>query len=419
MRIVLCDNSGHPFQVELSRALAARGHQVLHLHHAEFQTPKGSLARRPEDPPSFAVEGVSLGRPFDKGKFWSRRFLEVKMGRLYAARAAAFGPDIVIGCNMPLDTQDKLQRWCARRGVPFVFWIQDVFSEAIHHYLGAKFGPLGRAIGRHYRRLEGRLLRGSDAIVAISEKFRAPLEQWQVDPRRVQVIANWAPLSEIRPAPKDNGWARRHKLQDKTVALYTGTLGLKHDPALLRDLAQACRPAGIAVVVVSEGAGVQWLAEQKAALALDNLLLLPFQPMALYPEVLGAGDVVLAMIGTEAASFSVPSKILSYLAAGKPIVAAISEDNDAAHTIRAAEAGSVVAPGDGRAFIAAVQDLAADPARREALARNARRFAERQFDIAAIADRFEGICAGLCRTAAVPFPRPAASAQASDGVKAT
>lgn len=43
MRILICDYSGHPFQVELSRGLAARGHAVLHLHFADFQTPKGNL----------------------------------------------------------------------------------------------------------------------------------------------------------------------------------------------------------------------------------------------------------------------------------------------------------------------------------------------------------------------------------------
>jgi colanic acid biosynthesis glycosyl transferase WcaI len=395
MRLVLSDYSGHPFQVELSRALARRGHEVLHLHFADFQTPKGKLRRLPEDPPGFAVEGLRLKGGFDKSAFMRRRFWEAKVGALAAARSFAFRPDAVIGCNMPLDAQRKLQHACRQHGVAFVFWLQDVYSAAIHHYLSERLGLIGRAIGSHYMRLEGRLLRESDAIVAISEKFRAPLGRWRVAQDRVRIIPNWAPLSEIHPVPKENGWAREHGLEQKLVVLYTGTLGLKHDPALLRDLARSGAAQGLEVVVVSEGAAADWLAAEKKAQDLANMTVLPFQPIERYPEVLGAGDILLAMVGEEAAGFSVPSKILSYLAAGKPIVASIAADNDAATTVEAAQAGVVVPPGDAAAFRNAVLRLGGDAELRRELGRNARRFAETNFAIDAIVDRFETIVAAL------------------------
>ncbi len=220
---------------------------------------------------------------------------------------------------------------------------------------------------------------------------------------RVRVIPNWAPLSEIYPVAKDNGWAREHGLADKVVALYTGTLGLKHDPALLLDLAKRGGDRGLAVVVVSEGAAARWLAERKREEGVANLTLLPFQPMERYPEVLGAGDILLAMVGEEAAQFSVPSKILSYLAAGKPIVASVAPDNDAAVTIAAAEGGMVTGSGNSRAFVDAVLRLAADGNLRASMGRSARAFAERQFDIDAIADRFEQVFGAIAPAAR---PRP-------------
>jgi colanic acid biosynthesis glycosyl transferase WcaI len=401
MRYVVCDYSGHPFQVELSRCLAARGHAVLHLHYGEFQTPKGKLAVLPGDPVDFHVEAIRTGQPFDKRQFLRRRFVEAKVGALTAARALAFAPDVVVGCNMPLDAQRKLRDACRSHRVPFVFWLQDVYSQAIHHYLRAKFGLLGSAVGRHYTRLEAKLLRSSEAVVAISTKFREPLERWGVAGDRVRVIPNWAPLSEIYPVGKDNGWARRHGLADKLVALYTGTLGLKHDPALLLDLAKVGADRGLSVVVVSEGAAAQWLADRKREQGIANLTLLPFQPMELYPEVLGAGDILLAMVGEEAAQFSVPSKILSYLASGKPIVASIAPDNDAAATIAAAECGIITAPCDSKAFVDGVLRLAIDGDLRAAMGRKARAFAESRFDIDAIADRFEQVFAAIAR----PLPR--------------
>ncbi len=397
MRIALCDYSGHPFQVELSRCLAARGHSVLHLHFAEFETPKGNLERRPEDPAGFAVEGVRLGRPFDKRKFLQRRRLEARLGALFARRVAAFGPDIVVGCNMPLDAQRRLHKVSAELGAPFVFWLQDIYSKAIHTYLAARLGLLGRAVGRYYSEVEASLLRNSAAVIAISDKFTPALLHWGVERTRIHVIANWAPLSEIYPAAKRNAWSTAHGLDGETVALYTGTLGLKHDPALLLALAQALPT--LKVVVISAGPAIDWLAGRKQELGLDNLLLMPFQPMEAYPQVLGAGDILLALVGEAAAGFSVPSKILSYLAAGKPIVASIAAGNDAARTILAAEAGFVVPPGDSAAFIDRVRVLAADPEHRRRCGATARAYAERHFAIETITDRFENVFAGILRPA--------------------
>jgi colanic acid biosynthesis glycosyl transferase WcaI len=127
------------------------------------------------------------------------------------------------------------------------------------------------------------------------------------------------------------------------------------------------------------------------------LTVLPFQPMGFYPEVLGTGDILLAVVEAEAARFSVPSKILSYLAAGKPIVASIAPDNDAAATIAGACSGIVTAPGEVKAFVEGVLKLADDRKLSASFGRNARAFAESQFDINSIADRFEQVFATITR----------------------
>jgi len=393
MRIVVCDYSGHPFQIELSRCLAARGHSVLHLHFAEFQTPKGEIDALADDAPSFRVEAVSLGAPFAKDRFVRRLFQEIRIGRLIADRAMAFGPDLVVGCNMPLDAQRQLRQACADAKVPFVFWLQDIYSAAIAHYLTERLGLAGRLIGSRYRRLERDLLRSSHAIVAISERFVPRLAEWGIAPEHITVVLNWAPLSEIRPVEKDNHWARRHGLHDKMVALYTGTLGLKHNPTILLDLARAGAAKALEVVVVSEGKAAQWLEQTAKAETVGNLSVLPFQSMKAYPELLGTGDILLAIRGAEAASFSVPSKILSYLAAGKPVVASLANDNDAAKIVESVEAGRVVPPNDNAAFVEQVLALVDDAGLCATMGQIARAIAEENFAIDTIADQFEAVFA--------------------------
>src|SRR5438874_3073018 len=128
------------------------------------------------------------------------------------------------------------------------------------HQLVRRFGWAGRPVGGALRQVEARLLRASDAVVVISEDFRPTLDAWRVRPDRVSVIENWAPVEELPVRSSDSTWSREHGLCDNRVALYAGTLGLKHDPGLLLELAVAARANDdIRIVVISEGPAREWL----------------------------------------------------------------------------------------------------------------------------------------------------------------
>ena len=102
MRILVHDHCGHAFQVQLSRELARRGHDVLHLHCVNFTSPKGALTRLPGDPPNLAIEPVDLGEPFVKYHLRQRLAQERRYGPLWVERAAPFRPDVVLSGNTPL-----------------------------------------------------------------------------------------------------------------------------------------------------------------------------------------------------------------------------------------------------------------------------------------------------------------------------
>jgi glycosyltransferase involved in cell wall biosynthesis len=400
MRILLHDYSGHPFQVQLARELARHGHQVRHVFSAVFQTPHGSLARQPGDPEGFDVAAIDPGEPFAKYSYVKRLRQERHYGRLLRREIAAFRPDVVLMSNTPPSMLSPSQRWCRANRVGFVFWLQDVYAEAVAHVFVQKLGPLGALLGWYYRRLEAGLLRRSDHVVPITEDFRPLLRRWGVADERITTIENWSPLDELPLRPKDNAFAREFGLHDKTVLLYSGTLGLKHNPGLLLAIAEKHRddPA-VAVVVVSEGLGARWLAERKTERGLANLHLLPFQPFERVPEVLGTADVLLAILEPEAGIYSVPSKVLTYLCAGKPLLAAMPQENLAARTIVREQAGLIVAPNDIDAFVAAAGRLMADAGERMRLGRNGRTYAEKTFDIGRIGERFEKVVTASCRTA--------------------
>jgi glycosyltransferase involved in cell wall biosynthesis len=396
-RILINDYCGHPFQVELSRELARRGHDVLHVYSADDQTPKGDLLPGSADPATFLIEGLSLGRPIQKYNFVRRRQQERAYGHLMCRRIDAFRPDVVIGSNNPLEAQNQIGSHCRRLAIPFIFWLQDIHSDAIRSILSQKSVAAGALIGTWYEWIERRLLRNADHVVAIAESFIPRLDSWKVEKAKVSIVENWAPKNKINVRPSGNAWRRAQGLKDKKVALYTGTIGLKHNPHLLLAAAEAfAAEAGVQVVVVSEGNYAGYLESEAARRKLDNLTVLPFQPFGSYSEVLASGDVLIAMIEPDAAFYSVPSKVLSYLCSGRPIVLAADHRNLAATILQRSGAGIVVDPRDTSGFIDAIRHYLHHEADGRAAGVLGRQYADKMFDVGLIADRFEHIFELAC-----------------------
>ncbi|MCU1353201.1 MAG: glycosyltransferase WbuB [Acidimicrobiales bacterium] len=314
---------------------------------------------------------------FSQEREYAKRFLEV---------ARRFEPTVVIESNDPLLSKSIIARSLAKQGVDWLFWLQDLYSVAMSGELENRLGRAGRLAGRLPMAIEGRLLRQAAAVVPITADFDPRLDGWRVPAANRTVIANWAPIDEITPLPHNDTWVRGHGIEARQVVLYAGTLGLKHDPSLLLHLATGLEARDVAVVVVSEGAGADWLREHGANQ--PNLHVLPYQPYEQLALMFSNADVGITILNGAAGVYSVPSKLLSYLCAGCPVVAAIPAVNQAAEILDASGGGIVVPPDDGAALLSAVEEMLSDDERREAAGRAGRTYAEENFDVRRIADQF-------------------------------
>ena len=392
MKVLIHDYAGHPFQIQLSRELARRGHEVAHLYSQSTLTPQGSLMKMEGDPENLTIKGIKLRNVIKKDSYVKRAFQEMEYGRRLASEIEAVRPEVVISGNTPLEAQKIIQKKCKEVRSKFVFWVQDFYGVAVDRILRGKIPVVGGMVGNYYLKLEERLLKDSDDVILITEDFQNHMKKWNIPAQKLHVIENWAPLQEVPLCLKDNEWSKKHGLENKTCLIYSGTLGMKHNPGLLLELALQYRhQSNVKVVVISEGQGAEWLTKKKEELGLDNLMLLKFQPFKDVPYVLGTADILIAILEPDAGAFSVPSKVLTYHCAGRPLLLSVPNQNLSAKIVNRVQSGLVTAPGDTEAFKNAAYQLVNNDVFKKRMGANARKYAEEHFDIQAITNKFEQV----------------------------
>ena len=391
MKILIHDYTAFSFPVQLSRELARRGHEVLHLY-SDFDPRGGRLTREAGDPEGFQVEAVSIGEPFQKYRYLKRAIQEHRYGGLVQRRITEFQPSVVFSSNTSVTISRQILMAARRCGARYVHWTQDIYSLAAEAVLSRRLGLPGRLMAFAMRRIEVGVINKADAAIVISEDFSKEFGEIGIRPRRTYVIPNWMPLDEMKPEPKDNPWSRRHGLAETLNIMYVGMLGFKHDASLFLRLARHFADRS-KVRIVAVGAGVVFdqLQAAKQEGGLDNLVLLGWQDYREIALVFATGDILLSLIAPDASRFSVPCKVQSYASAGRAVLAAIPANNLAHRLIADNQIGLAVDPGDADGVVEAAERLVASADLRRDMAERGRRYAEAHFEIQGIGDRFEAI----------------------------
>ncbi|MEN1681140.1 MAG: glycosyltransferase family 4 protein [Planctomycetota bacterium] len=406
MRVFFHEFAGHSFLLQLSRELAQRDLVLRHAYSAELDTPQGDMSPREDDPEGFSIHAVRVGGFHKKHQLLKRFAFERSYARELIRQAEAFGPDVLVTAQAPSLVLSPLANWAKARGVPWVNYVQDLYGYAAHRVLRKKLPVVGEAVGRYFLGLDKAAYRQADASIVITDDFRRMIGGWGVDDATIHTLPNWAPLEHLPQRSRENAWSAKQGLAGESTDgvvrfVYSGTLSMKHNPALLLALGEWLQESGAGVLLVSsQGAAVDWLRAQAEAKRLSTIRCLGFQPYPELPDVLGAADVLVAVLEPDASAFSVPSKVLSYFCAGRALLAAIPAENLAAKTILQAGAGEVVEPSGAEAFVAAAKRLADSATARQTAADSGRAYAEATFDIHRIGDGVESILRGVAGGAA-------------------
>jgi len=274
-------------------------------------------------------------------------------------------------------------------GARVVFNVQDLHPDALIE-VGLLKARLPIAV---LRTIERHCYRSADALAVISRGFRDHCVARGARPARVEVIPNWIDEGSVAPLASPSALRREAGLADDAfVALYAGTIGhVSGAEVVVRAAARLRRHPSIRFLFVGDGPVVPRLLDRVRELELDNVRFLPFQPRSRLAEVQSAGDASLVTMLPGKGRTSVPSKVLGYMAAARPVLASVDAQCETAALVRLAGCGVVVPPDDETALAVALEELAADPARRSELGGAGRAYLERELNRESVLSRYAAL----------------------------
>jgi glycosyltransferase involved in cell wall biosynthesis len=315
----------------------------------------------------------------------------------FLAHAATHGPlgaapDVVMGVTPSLS--GALLAWLESQKYrcPFGLFVQDLMGPA-----AAESGMSGgSSVAALTAKLESRVARAATRVGVISDGFRSYLERSGVDPGKIVLLRNWVhlnPVTETRAQTRAAlGWP-----PDTRIVLHTGNMGLKQG---LEHVLTAAR-LGVHDLpntrFVFQGDGSQRAFLETTAAGAANVEFRDFVDDAAYSNVLAAADVLLVNERASIVDMSLPGKLTSYFASGRPVVAAVHATGGTAREVTAAGAGIVVPAEDSAAVVAALRRLEQDPDLVTRLGAAGRVYAEAELSATACLARVESFVTDLCR----------------------
>jgi len=385
-KIVFFDYSGHPFVHDLSKKFSSdKKYQIYHLYNPNQLGPKGNF---------FINENEKIIEV--RGRFSRNFYKKLIYEFIYGIKAIYYlnkiKPHIVITANMPIPSVFLISLSKKFINFKLIFWLQDITSIAAKNILKRKKNLLWKPISYLFKYLEFSTLKRSEKIITITEDFNKILIEQKISENKIHCVPNWAPIKDLNVFSKINNFSKMNSMTGSFNIMYSGTLGYKHNPDVLIELATFLKEKKLLnakVVIISEGPVVDHIKQKALKNNLNNILFLPFQKFEIFPEVLASSDCNIVMLEDDSSEFCVPSKFLSILCSKRTPIVYVKDSNLIVKIINEHKCGIHVK--NQTELNKAILDVYSNKIDSNLLSANARAYAEKYFDIENIYKKFTDI----------------------------
>lgn len=270
--------------------------------------------------------------------------------------------------------------------IPIFFWIQDLWPESL-----SATGAISSArILNGVRKLVNLIYRHCDRILIQSPAFAPLIENQGISPHRITYFPNSVEKLYV-PIPMESSLDGIAELPSGFRIMFAGNIGAAQDFPTILAAAYILRDYhDIHWVIIGEGRARSWVeAEINKTGLRDNVHLLGRFPMESMPYYFSRADAMLVTLKNEPIfSITIPSKIQSYLACGRPIIAAL--DGEGGRVVVESCSGFTSPPEDAEALAKSVLAMYRMPKEeREAMGIRGRKYCEENFEREMLIDRLE------------------------------
>lgn len=279
--------------------------------------------------------------------------------------------------------------------IPIIFWVLDLWPES----LSATGAVRNQVILNGVRRLVRFIYKHCDKILAQSTAFSSFIEEQQVTPERMAIFPNFVEKT-YKPIMAQSDFEGLSLLPTGFRIMYAGNIGAAQDFETILSTAGKLREyKDIHWIILGDGRERGWVEDQIAVQGLfDFVHVLGGHPMETMPQYFSLADVMLVTLKRESIfALTIPGKIQSYMACGRPIVAAL--DGEGARLIRESGAGLACPAEDVNGLAAAILTMYQMPkAKREAIGRRGLEYCEANFEQEMLIGRLESWMKELCHS---------------------
>ncbi len=224
---------------------------------------------------------------------------------------------------------------------PLIFWVQDLWPESL-----TAAGNINSSVVLNLiESLVKYIYKHSDIILISSKSFRQSIVEKGINSNKIVYLPNWAENIFNSVADKDLDICKLFPVGGFYI-LFAGNVGDAQDfDSIVKAVELTKHYKNIHWIIVGDGRKKTWVEQQKNEMKLENLHLIGRYPMEKMPNFFREADILLVTLKNEKIfSMTVPAKIQSYLACGKPILAMIN--GDGADIINESKAGFAINAGE-------------------------------------------------------------------------
>ncbi|MBA4317055.1 MAG: glycosyltransferase WbuB [Flavobacterium sp.] len=269
----------------------------------------------------------------------------------------------------------------------FVLNVQDLFPQS-----AIDLGLLkNKLLIKLFRIIESILYRKADAVTVHSSGNKVHVINCGGNQNHIHIVHNPVDTKFIVPGNRNNEFRHRYDIPEiKFVVSFAGVIGYSQDLDTVIDAAKFLREyKDIEFYIVGDGVEKQRLIEM--AKDLKNVKFLPMLPKDEYLELLHASDLCLVTLRSEVKTPVVPSKILSIMAAGRPVVACLPLEGDAPIIIKDANCGICLEPDNPVKLSEAIAEIYKNRESVNKYSVNGRKYAEDNFSLETCTSTYENI----------------------------